>query len=251
MSPRTEKRGSPADFRTCEVTGEQLPADQLVQFQGKWVGPKGKQILLERLQSGEPTEATTLQRPSFWRRFGCFAMDQAIVCCLAISCLVLFRALATVASWVTGRSIWLGGGPVFTALAYVWLLADYAAVVFYFALQHYLWGCTLGKRLGSLRVVAANNQTPGMRASFTRSLLFTLPQALLVGVEALAGAAFYFNPSILVTGQLTFLVAALLVLLFGVTWFLADSITLMTDRRTQRSLHDCLTGTRVVYLPRP
>ncbi len=249
MPPSTEKRDSPSDLRTCEVTGEQLPVDQMVQFQGKWVGPEGKQILLERLQSGEPTESATLQGPGFWRRFGCFVLDQAIIYFLAIACVFLFRVLGLVALRLTGHSIWRGGRPII--LLCVWLLAVYATVVLYFALQHHIWGCTLGKRVGSLRVVTANNQAPGMRASFTRSLLFTLPQGLLVGVEALGGMAIYFHPSIVSSGGLAFGVAALLVLLFGIAWFLADSITLLTDRRTQRSLHDRLTGTRVVFRPRP
>ena len=226
----TQTNPPPEGFKTCEVTGEVLPADSMVQFQGKWVGPKGKQILLERLQSGEPTEAATLQRPSFWRRFGCIFLDW----------LVLIIPTAAL-EWVFGVVSWTGLNPnaqpafafshgiLFAGLSQMGLFILTTA---YFGILQGRSGQTLGKRAGREKVVRLDGNPVGMRTGILRGAYYAMPGAIMaIGLLTTVAQIF----------AICYVVSML--------WSLTEIICLLADTRMQRALHDRLAGTRVILLP--
>lgn len=70
MDEPSPTSGSPdAPQRRCQVTGHPVAAEDLVEFQGLWVCAEGKQVLLDRLRSGESvTPVDALPGPvSSWR----------------------------------------------------------------------------------------------------------------------------------------------------------------------------------------
>ncbi len=239
------------------MTGEQLTVDQMVQFQGKWVGPKGKQILLERLQSGEPIDTTVLQRPSFWRRFGCIAFDWLVIMAgymaqlLLIFIIAAFRAATRKPPILFGSSF---GKPAHWLVVdeFVLGVVDDLLVVAYFALLHYKTGQTLGKMVGRLKVVTLDGSSPSLGTALLRAVLYYLPILVLlpVGLYTLIFGyqkvhQVYLPANIRWYGFLNLLVG-----IIGVGWWIADRVTLLVDSHLQRSLHDRLSGTKVILLPR-
>ncbi len=221
----------PNGFGTCEVTGEILPADSLVKFQGKLVGPKGKQILLERLQSGEPTDTTVLQRPSFWRRFGCIFVDGLVLMVPSLITEFIFGTVAAagISNPHATSFFAFSHGMLFAGIGNLILFVINAA---YFGILHGAYGQTLGKRAGREKVVRLDGSPVDMRTGILRGVYYAMPSAIL--------AVGLFTTTIQI-----FPIFYLLSLL----WWLADIICLIADTRMQRALHDRLAGTRVILLP--
>ncbi len=252
----TQTNPPPEGFKTCEVTGEVLPADSMVQFQGKWVGPKGKQILLERLQSGEPTEAATLQRPSFWRRFGCIAFDWLVIIAGYMAQTLVIFIIAALMATTHRAPLLFGGSPGRPAHwlvvgEFVLGVVDDLLIVAYFALLHYKNGQTVGKMVGRLKVVTLDGSPLSLGTAALRAVLYYLPILVLlpVGLYTLIFGyqkvhQVYLPANIKLYGFLCLLVG---ILSFG--WWVADRVTLLVDFRLQRSLHDRLSGTKVIRLP--
>jgi uncharacterized RDD family membrane protein YckC len=248
----------PDRFKACEVTGEILPADSLVQFQGKWVSEKGKQILLERLQSGEPTVSNEWVRPGFWRRFGCYLLDWLIFGVVEIACSMILAIAAAIfaisgAKQVHPPSLTPGAPPPSWAIWFgiLTMLVINILLILYFSYPHYKWGRTPGKYVGRLKVVTLDGSPLTFRRALLRAVLYLLP--VLIGdaadmimlplmLRSAAKPAAHPPSAVMIIFGLAFLAA------FG--WLIADCIFLIVDTRYQRSLHDRLAGTRVILLPR-
>ena len=246
------RNNSPPDrFKACEVTGEILPVDSLVQFQGKWVSEKGKQILLERLQSGEPTVSNEWVRPGFWRRFGCYLLDWLIIGVVEMVCffILLIPLAAFAAAHAQNPSQAPGAPPPPWAIWFliVPLLVINIFLILYFSYPHYKWGRTPGKYVGRLKVVMFDGSPLTFRRALLRSVLYLLP-ALIGGAAdllllplMLPSAA---NPAPHPPSAVMIIVG--LVFIAAFVWWIADCIFLIADTRYQRSLHDRLAGTRVI-----
>ena len=223
----------PDRFKACEVTGEILPVDSLVQFQGKWVSEKGKQILLERLQSGEPAETSYTPRPGFWRRYGCIFLDGLV---LIIPNAVVIFSFGTVGLAQNTKHPSVFGTPFIHGMrdAGIGQILIFLIGTAYFGIAQGKWGQTLGKRVGREKVVRMDGSPVDMKTGILRGAYYVMP-SLISAIGALS---------------------AMLPLLYvcyvlGVLWSLADVICLIADRRMQRALHDRLAGTRVILLPEP
>ncbi|MGC8560862.1 MAG: RDD family protein [Phycisphaerae bacterium] len=244
----------PDRFKACEVTGEILPVDSLVQFQGKWVSEKGKQILLERLQSGEPTVSNEWVRPGFWRRFGCYLLDWLIFGVVELVCSVIL-AIATAIFALAGAGHIQSPAPAPGAPPSSWaiwfgiltLLVIYILLLLYFAYPHYKWGRTPGKYVGRLKVVMFDGSPLTFRRALLRSVLYLLP-ALIGGAADLIVLPFMYpsaaNPAPHPPSAVMIILGIVFLAAFG--WSITDGIFLIADTRYQRSLHDRLAGTRVI-----
>ena len=244
----------PDRFKACEVTGEILPVDSLVQFQGKWVSEKGKQILLERLQSGEPTVSNEWVRPGFWRRLGCNLLDWLIFGVVELVCAVILGIADAIfalahAGQIQSPSPAPGAPPPSWAIWFgiLIVLVINILLVLYFAYPHYKWGRTPGKYVGRLKVVMFDGSPLTFRRALLRSILYLLP-ALIGGAAdllmlplMLASAA---NSAPRSLSAVTTIASLAFFAAFG--WWIADCIFLIADARYQRSLHDRLAGTRVI-----
>ena len=221
----------PEGFKACEVTGEILPADSLVHFQGKWVSEKGKQILLERLQSGEDHDAPTdLVRPGFWRRLGCILLDWMIVSLIG-NFVPDFFGKVTLNFWGNPENESVAAFSHEMLKHGVGVFIAFAGVTAYFGLLQSGPGQSPGKRLGRESVVLADGSPADRRARVLRGGCFAAPLLLLA------------------VGLFTQSMAAFRVFYFlAVAWALLDVICLLVDVRTQRALHDRLAGTRVILL---
>ena len=221
----------PDRFKECEVTGEILPVDSLVQFQGKWVSEKGKQILLERLQSGEPAETSYSPRPGFWRRFGCILLDDLV---LIIPNIVITLSFGTVGLAQNTKHPPPFGAPFAHGMVYAGIGEILAFLVgtAYFGLTQGMWGQTLGKRVGREKVVRMDGSPVDMKTGILRGAYFVMP-GLICGIGAFSAMLPLFY----------------ICYVLGFLWSLADIIYLIADRRMQRALHDRLAGTRVILLP--
>ncbi|MEW6307292.1 MAG: protein kinase, partial [Verrucomicrobiota bacterium] len=115
----------------------------------------------------------------------------------------------------------------------IWMWSPVIVQALYFALCEGLWGAGIGKRLCGLRVVDSNGNLPGLPRSFARASIFAFAPyipAWLIGAGSPAGLGMGMQ----VVGALS--IYAALALLFA------------TARRRNgfASVHDLLTGTRVV-----
>ncbi|HEY7154028.1 MAG TPA: protein kinase [Gemmataceae bacterium] len=126
----------------------------------------------------------------------------------------------------------------------------------YFALMEGLWGASLGKRLLGLRVrkASAPKFPPKLAQAFLRTALFEglLNLGTLIGTTILL----VYAPSKTDdaewarTAPLTYMLASLLPLVGQIAGIVA-LLAPMRARNGYRGLHEWLSGTRVVHLPRP
>ncbi len=243
----------PDRFKACEVTGEILPADSLVQFQGKWVSEKGKQILLERLQSGEPALADEMTRPGFWRRFGCYLLDWLIFGVVELVCSVILMIAAAIFAFANAGQIQSpqapGAPPPSWAIWFgiITVLVINILLILYFSYPHYKWGRTPGKYVGRLKVVMFNGSPLTFRRALLRSVLYLLPALIGCAADLILLPLMFpsaANPAPHPSSAVTIIVGLVFIAAFG--WWIADCIFLITDTRYQRSLHDRLAGTWVI-----
>lgn len=198
----------------CEITGEQLPSDELIRFRGKWVSEKGKQILLERLLSGEDIEPEWITA-TIGRRLGAFSLDWAPLLIIIFTWIVLD---------VFGHDF------VFFCVI---TLALFLLVVAYFGFQIGRAGQTWGKKVAGIKVMTSKGEPLSVRRGLIRSLFYALPLLLL----ALTCTGFIFP----ILGVACFLTAF---------WYpLLDILFMFADFSQRRALHDLLAGTRVVMAP--
>ena len=213
----------------CSVTKKWFPEDELVTFQGQLVSAEGKQILLDRLQTGAeaPNE---LVRPGVLRRFGCIFLD-GIVLIPVILIVGFTMALASVevSSSLKAANPAQRAGDLFEMLAIVYLFLG-AIEVAYFSVLHGWKGKTFGKMVGKLRVINMDGSPISWKKATARAFayigwMFLYPLALL-------------SENFLLFGTVGLIVAV---------WGLTDIILGLADTRMQRTLHDRICGTRVIW----
>jgi uncharacterized RDD family membrane protein YckC len=198
----------------CEITGEKLPSSELVYFRGRWVGAKGKLILLERIQSGESLD-TGLATPSMGRRLKAFCLDAATLC------LPIF----------TGFIVGFGSGTrLFVGMVSLLL---FLMVTAYFGFPIANTGQSWGKRTAGIKIVTRGGESVGSIRALIRAALLALPFAAF---SAMAVGAY--SPTILFVGFIGTFVAPLI-----------DALCMLLDVSQRRALHEILSGTRSVLAP--
>ncbi len=225
-------------LQQCRITGKWFGEDELVMFQGNLVCAEGKQILLDRLRTGADAPGEQV-RPTVLRRFGCLFVD-GLVMMFAIIVVEMIVMMAMMPHLVPKA------GAKFTAADTEKFAFEYLSIVYliiivievsYFAILHGWTGQTIGKLAGHLRVVNLDGSKVSWKKALARALAYLggmilFPPGFLFFLAAPgAGAMAY-------VGMVQF---------FVVAWILADMICALVDTRAQRSLHDRICGTRVIY----
>ncbi len=213
--------GATEDMVKCDITGDWVHKDDIIELHGKRVGAAGKEILLERLKSGEllPGE---MERPTVVRRFVCILLDGIL--------LGLINAGITLA--VSDVSFTPTAADLEKTMATQGLASLLGALVSltYLTLLHGIKGQTLGKMAGKIKVVKADGTPIGMGVAAWRALAYMGPSAV-VGAVMMAGLSLE-----------TFQIVNIVVVVYA----LANVIFALVDRSTQKALHDRLAGTRVI-----
>ncbi len=220
----------------CTVTGTWHPTDDLVNFQGQLVCAEGKQILLDRIMAGE-SPAVMAARPSALRRFGCIFLDWLILAVpMVILEFVLFGAFL-----VSNPNQFTNNQPTsrpFILLKLFFLVIGVGYLT-YFALLHARNGQTVGKKVGNLRVVNLDGTAISTRTAWLRAFAYVGPN-FVVSAGTLLFAA--------ILSPTAFAAVIAIMNFAALGWFLAEVILGLSDRQMQRTLHDRIAGTRVIYL---
>ena len=214
----------------CSITKKWFPEDELVTFQGQLVSAEGKQILLDRLQTGIKTPAPPT-RPTWWNRLWCICLDWLLifVSWSFIEQAIMYEALRTRRHAVeqTRAATTISGIALFLSLS----VTSFA----YFTVLHAWKGKSLGKMVGKLRVVKPDGSPVSWARAAARSLA-------TFGLLWVVTAAVIFAD---VWPEIAMISAGLTIVLAWV-WVLVDGLFALFDTRTQRSLHDRICGTRVI-----
>jgi uncharacterized RDD family membrane protein YckC len=221
----TEQPSEGPKLVRCEITGQMVPEDEIVEIDGRRVSAAGKEELLRRLRSGERLPGE-LERPTVLRRFACIFVD--ILLLGAVFALIQFTMLGTVFS--NPRSLNVQRLVAHATMASVLTIVIGLA---YFSLFHGLRGQTPGKMAGKIKVVNPD----GTAISYPK---------------ALVRALFYDGPQLLAPLTFSFaLQSPEVVNVFngvGIVYGIANVLFALFDRAQQRALHDRLAGTRVIKL---
>lgn len=116
------------------------------------------------------------------------------------------------------------------------MLAGLVLAVLYYALPEGIWGATAGKAVCRLRVVAPDNNPPGVWRGLLRALMYvvapTVPSWIIVGG----------NPQLYLDGS------GLVHILSGLSFYFLLALLFCTARRRNgfAALHDLMTRTRVI-----
>jgi len=237
-----------SDMVQCEVTGNWIPADEVITFQGKQVGAEGKAILLERLRSGsgEPNEVLP---PTVFARFGGMFADGIIgtILSVIVAIPIVIAIVAASGSGEEGpKPSDLGGDLIQTSVQ------AFASVVFiiYFTVYHFRTGQTPGKRMAHTKVVTLAGEPLTSQQAFWRGVYYYGPN-LIASVMGVIFAIIEFStprepgaplsPAVL-TFAMVFAVVSGLSGIYGI----ANILFALFDRTRQRAIHDRLAGTRVI-----
>ena len=206
----------------CQVTGKWVSPEEIVEVNGMRVCAEGKQVLLQRLKTGEGMPGT-LERPTVLRRFGCLFLDGLIIG--VPTGLINAGVLAALR----------GSADDVARMAGVSSLLLTLAGLLYVALLHGFKGQTVGKMTGRIKVVNLDGSPISMATAFWRALCYQglalvgpLLMIFLGGGEGVIGQG-------IATG------------LYGL-WTLTSILLALVDSQMQRALHDRLAGTRVVMV---
>lgn len=211
----------------CSITKKWFPEDELVMFQGQLVSAEGKQILLDRLRTGAEAPGE-LVCPGRWRRIGCiFLVDGILLWVFGIALNFLLGvnyATPISDSALMGRRIWAA-------------LIALAAAILYFGFLHGWKGQSLGKMVGNLRVVNMDGTAISKAKGFARAVAYTFGNVLFVAT---------FIPGVIMKNSVMVSIGGFL----AVAWGLTDGIFALIDTRMQRTLHDRICQTRVIWINR-
>lgn len=221
-----------AETVRCDVTGETLPLDETVVLRGYRVGPRGKQILLDRLQGGEPLPGES-ERPGVLRRFGCMFLDGLIMWAVSV-------ALILPASFLLGVGAAGFFTPDTTETAAMFLGAGSTLIstligVLYFTLMHAHRGQSVGKMAGRIKLVQYDGNPVTTGQAFWRAMLYT-------GLNFIPAFFMLFAIVSLALAEALSMIANTAVAVF----FIVNVIFALLDSQRQRALHDRITGTRVI-----
>jgi uncharacterized RDD family membrane protein YckC len=216
-----EQQPADPNLVQCEITKQWVPADEIVEIQGHKVCSAGKEILLQRLKSGEALPGE-MERPTVLRRFACIFVDGIV---LVIPIFVIGIVAGTAAGFghiAPGATLVMQG---------VVSLVGVAITLVYFGTMHGAKGQTLGKMAGKIKVVNLDGTPITMSKAYLRALCYSgpnilAPLPLLVGFPAGYG---------IIAGV-------------GGVYAIVNIIMALVDRNMQRALHDRLAGTRVITI---
>lgn len=221
----------------CEVTGEWLPADETIEFQGQRVGAQGKQILMERIRSGAGPGG--LNKPTVLRRWGCWLLDGILVG-------VVYAIISVTVGIVWGASVAAGAdGEEGDAAMAMLILQGTLTVIFgvlvigYYTVFHGLKGQTPGKMAGKLKVVRGDGSDIDMRTAFLRAIYYQGPGLLASALGVLAFLLVSDSGLALTINAFSGL---------GGLYILVDLVFALVDSKQQRALHDRLASTRVIHM---
>lgn len=211
----------------CEVTNDLVPEDETVMLQGKRVSARGKQILLERLGTGQSLD-NELEAPGSLRRFGCAILDG-----------ILVGLVGAVVGGALGAAIAAGGGDIDARVIGMFEFFGGLIAFAYFVLMHASRGQTLGKMAGKIKVVNLDGSDISFTTALIRGLMFNgiqlLPSLLVIVLgEAFFGTFEDFAPYDILTAVIGLYV-------------LANAITVLVAK-DKRAIHDFIAGTRVIQL---
>lgn len=216
----------------CQVTGEMVPADEIVEFQGQMVSAHGKEILIDRLKSGESLPGQ-VEPPNIWRRFLALVIDALILGVPGFFLYLLFLSNAG------GSLSDIFNPPRFQAVqeemkATQWIQQMLGLAIFftYWTLFHGLKGQSIGKMALRIKVVNLDMTPIGIRTAFLRALYYNGPQVIL--------------PFVLIFTQNE--MVTILISIIASPYFIVNVVMALADSNRQRSLHDRLAGTRVIQL---
>ena len=208
----------------CSITKKWFPEDELVIFQGQLVSAEGKHILLDRLQTGAD-EPGALRRPGTAARFWCIFLD-----------LLLLGVLGFIVEIAVGMRLWEPrryNRLEHQALGLLVVTIELCLYILYFGSLHRWKGKTLGKMVGHLSVVNLDGTPISKTKAFARAAVFQFGLIMVLiatFLGMLTGNSSLFNWGIFVSW----------------IWFLLDGVAALADTRMQRSLHDRISGTRVI-----
>lgn len=217
----------------CSITKKWFPEDELVTFQGQRVSAEGKQILLDRLLTGAEAPGK-LMCPTRWNRLWCICLDWLVIAlCWYVGMVPVVFILV---SLLLVRLLHLDFAS-FAAKGVVMFLLLGTISVGYFTFMHGRKGKSIGKMAGSLRVVNLDGSPISRLRATARAVAYCGAIFLFVAVLLLMEAWHPTKPHLLAIGLLTFVC---------LIWGLLDIICAVFDARTQRSLHDKISGTRAI-----
>jgi len=218
--PREERK-----LVRCEITGQMVPEDEIVEIDGHRVCAAGKEELLRRLRSGEGLPGE-MERPSVLRRFACIFVDGLLLGVVGL--LLHFVILGTPFFNPRDQNLrsLLADEAVASTLGVILGLA-------YFTYFHGLRGQTPGKMAGKIKVVNLDGSPITYSKALVRALFYSGPQLLtpitfFIVLES-PGAATAFQ------------------VVVGI-YAIVNVLCALFDRAQQRALHDRLAGTRVIKL---
>lgn len=211
----------PEGMGRCVITGKIVPEDELIVIEGHRVCAEGKADLLQRLKSGEVLPGE-MERPTNMRRFMCLVLDIIIMIGIGLLAKLLLSGVGLSAGLFARQGTGITQGLM--------RLVGIIIALAYFGTMHGLKGQTIGKIAGRLKVVELDGSPISMRKGYLRALAYLGLQVLtpFVGIFGLGAVA-----------------AGVFGIIMGV-YGLTDYILALTDSSKQRTLHDRLTGTRVI-----
>ncbi len=219
----------PPGMVICDVTGKLVPEDETVVLHGKRVGAEGKALLLDQLAAGMLVGGE-MEKPSIWARWGAMIVDGFVLGAVYIAAGVVFGVGAFAAMSASDGGAAVGATGAVVGLAAITVGVNLVSIA-YFALLHARNGQTLGKMAAKIRVVNLDGSSITFSTALIRALWYQGP-GLITGAIGVIGAALG-TPDLMQLGNLATL------------YIIASIITALVNSH-QRSIHDLLSGTRVI-----
>ena len=165
-------------------------------------------------------------RPGVWRRIGCIFFIDGIL--LGVFGLILDYSFGV----TLGTPV---ADPTLISRRIIVSIVGLAVAILYFGLLHGWKGQSLRKMVGNLRVINMDGTPISKPKAFARALAYTFGNVLFV-LALLIGLL---SKNMAIIGWGSGLAAI---------WGLTDCIMALADTHMQRSLHDRICGTRVIWL---
>ena len=238
LTSRGPQAPLPDGMEYCQITGAMTPTSDIVELHGYRVCAEGKSELLRRLKAGAilPGE---LEAPPFRLRFGAMVVDIFLVFLVFQAAGVALQKeipIIPIEIHIQPDQFWFAMAiPMDGAIHSVF----YLAAGLFFALAHGLYGKSPGKKIFGIMVVNEVGAPLGFRSAFIRSFSLAGP------IAAVPLMKYFLWPQVYEKGVNYYYYMELLYLPLLI-FVIADFLAAMLDRARQRSIHDRLSGTRVI-----
>jgi uncharacterized RDD family membrane protein YckC len=212
-----------------DVTGELVPVDETIELHGYRVGPEGKQVLTERLRSGRLLSS----KPGIVGRLGAGVIDWFVFMAIFTGYSLISRAFYEMPN-PNGVDTWPKA-----LIAAMSMISVVGLWVCYFAFCHGRSGESFGKHLLGITVVNKDGSKISWRTAWIRAGLF--PGVMLL------------SPIVILMAPASPILLNAAKVIAPSVWFviIADVLVGLLDLRNQRTIHDRLAGTRVIFQPDP